>query len=142
MFKSRKDEGNSPNHVQVVKSGDKSKSHNLNGGTSLQQKHLSDPNDIPPGTGDSGKAKYAEDLEQEMIAALGLSPTDPLLQRTVSIPLNPSQMNGHVKQPMGQSQLHGNKAGGMRSVSDMPARKISATDKDLPMIPTQSFDGP
>lgn len=30
----------------------------------------------------------------------------------------------------------------MRSVSDMPARKISATDKDLPTIPTQPFDGP
>lgn len=111
------------------------------GEMTAQPRHLSASNGVVPKPGTSDQSGAAGDFEQEMIAALGLSPTDPPPQRSASTPmaLHLGQMNGENKRPIEQSQPQGNKASGMRSVSDMPAKKGPPVDKGLPVIPTEPF---
>ncbi|KAJ5336463.1 uncharacterized protein N7506_004485 [Penicillium brevicompactum] len=139
------DEGNARKRARATKSGDKSMSHN-SGETAVQPKNLSASNGAAPKPGTSDKSEAAGDFEQEMIAALGLSPTDPRPQRSASTPtalhlgLMNGEMNGTNKQPIQPSRPQGNKAAGMRSVSDMPVKKGPLIDKDLPVINTEPFN--
>ncbi|CAG7915714.1 unnamed protein product [Penicillium olsonii] len=123
-------------HARAAKSGDKSRSHN-SVETDVQPKHLSVSN---AKTDDSDKSAAAGDFEQEMNAALGLSP-EPLPQRSASTPmvLQPSQVNGVNKPPKEQPQVQ-SKATGMRSVSDMPTKRGPIAEKGLPVIPAEPFN--
>ena len=138
------DGDNSRKRVGVAKSGGNLMSHNLVDETGVQPKHLSATTGVRPQTGKSDRSEVAEDFEQEMIAALGLSPTEPQPQRSASTPvaLNFSQMNGESRRPMEPPRLQECRVTGVRSVSDMPAKKAAVAEKGLPIIPTEPFDVP
>jgi hypothetical protein len=138
------DEDDSRKRVRVARSGDNTMSHNLVDETAVQSKHLAATSGVRPKTGNSDRSELAEDFEQEMIAALGLSPTESQPQRSASTPmaLNPSQMNGENKRPTEPPRLQKGKVTAVLSVSDMPVKKVPTADKGLPIIPTEPFNVP
>ncbi|KAJ5510221.1 hypothetical protein N7453_002324 [Penicillium expansum] len=135
------DEHNAGKRVKPTKSGNDYPSHNGVGETTVQPKQLSSSNGVPPKREVPGKSAFAGDLEQEMIAALGLSPTDPHPQRAASTPmvLNAfSQVNGGKRQvtaPLPQPKS----TTGNQSDAEAPVNKAAIAKKSLPIIPDEPF---
>ena len=134
----RQDEHSSSNPVKTIKSGDNYRSYNLAGETIVQPKQSSSSNDVPPKPEVPGKSAFAGELEQEMIAALGLSPTDPHHRRAASTPMSLdtfSQLKDGKRQftePLPQP-------------AEIPTGKSAPADKApnrLPVIPNEPFHVP
>ncbi|KAJ5816287.1 hypothetical protein N7447_008520 [Penicillium robsamsonii] len=135
-------ENNADKRVKATNSGNNSLSHNHVGGTTVE---LPSSNGIPRKPEVPGKSAFAGDLEQEMIAALGLSPTDPPHpQRSASTPMVPdtfSQVPGSERQftePLPQQES----TTGDQFDAKAPAIKAPVAENSMPVIPDEPFHVP
>ncbi|KAJ5520006.1 hypothetical protein N7463_000459 [Penicillium fimorum] len=134
-------ENNAGTRVKVTNSENNSLSHNHVSGTTVE---LSSSNSIPLKPEIPGKSAFAGDLEQEMIAALGLSPTDPHPQRSASTPMVLdafSQVPGSERQftePLPQEES----TTGDQSDAKAPTIKAPVAENSLPVIPDEPFHVP
>ncbi|KXG46184.1 uncharacterized protein PGRI_050400 [Penicillium griseofulvum] len=135
-------EQNAGKRVVATNSGDNSLSHN-HVGTTVQPKQLSTSNGVPLKPEVPGKSAFAGDLEQEMITALGLSPTGPHPQRSASTPMAsnafsqvPSRKR-QVTEPLPQGESIGNQPD-----TKAPANNAPIAENSLPAIPDEPFDVP
>jgi hypothetical protein len=138
-------EHNGGKRVKATKSGNNNQSHNHVGETTGQRDQLPSSNGVPPKAEVPGKSAFAGDLEQEMIAALGLSPTDPHPRRAASTPmvLNAfSQVNGGKRQFTEPLPQQGESTTGNQSDAEAPASKDPVAEKGLPVIPDEPFHIP
>lgn len=139
------DEHDARKPVKETQSGNIDLSHNRVGETTVQPKQLSSLSGVPSKPEVRGKSAFAGDLEQEMIAALGLSPADPHPQRAASTPmaLNAfSQVNVGKRQftePLPQS---GESTTGNQPDAEASANKAQIAKKSLPVIPDEPFHVP
>ncbi|KAJ5555011.1 hypothetical protein N7535_007453 [Penicillium sp. DV-2018c] len=110
-------------------------SHNLNGGSAMQPTQLSSPPGVPPKADDSG---HAEAFEQEMIATLGLSPTEPRSRRSVSTPVaSITDGKGKFKElPLSSADA----TTGNQSSYEPSMEKAPFARKTLPNIPNEHSD--
>jgi hypothetical protein len=134
------DEENARKRVKASRLGDVSLSHNFVGDSAAQPTQLSSTPGVPPKADNSGNA---EGFEQEMIAALGLSPTDPRSQRSASTPVATiahSQMHGGKGQFKELSRESGEPTAGNQSSCEPPTRKPPFADKSLPLVPDEHSD--
>ncbi|CAG8260560.1 unnamed protein product [Penicillium nalgiovense] len=138
-------EQNGGKRVKATKSGNNNLSHNHVGETTRQRDELPSSNGVPPRPQVSGKSAFAGDLEQEMIAALGLSPTDPHHRRAASTPM---ALNAFTKVNAGKRQFteplsqQGESTTGNQSDAEVPASKDPVAEKGLPVIPVEPFHVP
>ncbi|KAJ5592355.1 hypothetical protein N7537_009259 [Penicillium hordei] len=139
------DEKNARKPVKPTKSGNNDLSHSRVGETTVQPKQLSSPSGVPPKPEVPGKSAFAGDLEQEMIAALGLSPTDPHSRRATSTPMALNalgQVNGGKRQFTEPLPQPGESTTGNQSDAEVPANKASVAKKSLPVIPNEPLHVP
>ncbi|CAG8898800.1 unnamed protein product [Penicillium egyptiacum] len=131
--------------VEAIKSGNNNLSHNRVGKTTVQPEQLSSSNGIPPKPEDPGKSALAGDLEQEMIAALGLSPTDSHSRRAASTPMalnSFSQANGGKQRFTEPLPQQGESTIGNPSDAQALANKDPVAEKGLLVIPDEPFHVP
>ncbi|KAJ5396056.1 uncharacterized protein N7487_010359 [Penicillium crustosum] len=139
------DEHDARKPIKATQSGNNDLSHNRVGKTTVQPKQLSSPNGVPPQPEVPGKSAFAGDLEQEMIAALGLSPTDSHPQRAASTPmaLNAlSQVNGGKQQCTEPLLQPGGNTTSNQPDAEAPVKKAPLAKKSLPVIPDEPFHIP
>ncbi|KAJ5780387.1 hypothetical protein N7457_005547 [Penicillium paradoxum] len=137
-------ENNPQNRINGVSSRD-FLSRKRVGETGVQPKELPSPPAVPPKTQVARSPGLAGDLAQEMIAALGLSPTDPRPQRSASTPMKlngPGQVNGGKRQFAESSEQSGEHTTGDQPASKLPARKSLVAEKSLPVVRHEPFDVP
>jgi hypothetical protein len=117
----------------MAKSGENSSSHNMDAG--VQPRSFS--NGVLPPNDPSRKSDYAGQFEQEMIAALGLSPTDSGQEPRTSTALNSSLTNGQNNNST-QSLSQPKK---FTPATQFVAKKEAktTTSKSLPMVPHEPF---
>ncbi|OQD69510.1 hypothetical protein PENPOL_c002G07267 [Penicillium polonicum] len=137
------DEQNARKPVRATKSGNNDLSHSRVGETTVRPKQLSSSSGVPPKPEVPGKSAFAGDLEQEMIAALGLSPTDPHPRRAASTPMAldafVGQVNGGKRQFTEPLPQLGESTTGNQSDAEAPANKAPVAKKSLPVIPDEPF---
>ncbi|KAJ5114851.1 hypothetical protein NUU61_000610 [Penicillium alfredii] len=87
---------------------------------------------------------FAGDLEQEMIAALGLSPTEtrPQQPAATSSTSHPGEILAQGQSARASTGLSRDGAPTWKSVGFAPPKKSPSTDKSLPAIPTEDPDSP
>ncbi|OQE38530.1 hypothetical protein PENCOP_c008G00716 [Penicillium coprophilum] len=127
-------------NIKATSSGHNSLSHNYVV-PPVQPKQLSSSNSVPPKPEVPGKSAFAGDLEQEMIAALGLSPTDPHPQRSTSTPM---ALNAFGQAPDRKRQFteplpQGKSTTSNQSDTEAPAVKLPNSENSLPFIPDEPF---
>ncbi|KAJ5766765.1 uncharacterized protein N7511_004381 [Penicillium nucicola] len=126
-------EGNTQDHARVAKSEDYSLPHGIDASMPSQ----SSSNRVVPQNDPSRKSDYAGQFEQEMIAALGLSPTDRSQEPSTTTALNSSQTNDEKrKSTQGLSQLQ------QSTPMEQPTAKKPiriTTSKSLPMVSHEPF---
>lgn len=128
-----RNEDNTRKHARVADSRDYSLSHGVDTGVQPQ----SSSNGVLPQNDQYRKSDYAGQLEQEMIAALGLSPTDSRQEPSTSTALDSSQTNGeHKRSTHGLSQPK-ESTPVQKLVAQKPAK--ATTSKSLPMVPHEPF---
>ncbi|KAJ5372746.1 hypothetical protein N7517_004752 [Penicillium concentricum] len=137
-------EHNAEKRVKATNSGNNSLSHNHVGGTTVQPTEVSSSNDVPLKPEGPGKSAFAGDLEQEMITALGLSPTDPHRQRSASTPmaLNVLSQETGSKRQFTEPLPQGESTTSNQSNAEAPVFKAPLAENSLPVIPDEPFDVP
>ncbi|KAJ5210878.1 hypothetical protein N7472_001017 [Penicillium cf. griseofulvum] len=137
-----RDEHNAGKCVEATNSGNNSLSHN-HISTTVQQKQLPSSSGAPLESGVPGKSAFAGDLEQEMITALGLSPTGPHPQRSASTPMVLSALSQvpsrkrQFTEPLPQKESTSNQLD-----TEAPVDKAPVAENKLPVIPDEPFDVP
>ncbi|KGO75453.1 hypothetical protein PITC_081530 [Penicillium italicum] len=137
-------EQNSGKRVKATESVNNYLSHDHVDEMTVQPKQLSSSTGVPPKPEVPGKSAFAGDLEQEMIAALGLSPTDSHTQRAASTPMalnSFNQVNGgkhQVTAPLPQPKS----TTGNQSDAEAPVNRAAVAKKSLPVIPDEPFHVP
>ncbi|CAI7616524.1 unnamed protein product [Penicillium glandicola] len=137
-------EHNAGKRVKTTKSGNNHLSHDPDE-TTVQPKKLSSSSGVPSKPEVPRKSTLAGDFEQEMISALGLSPTDPQHRRSASTPMafsTSTQVDGGKRQftePLLQS---GESTTRNQSDAEVPANKAPVAKKSLPVIPYEPLNVP
>ncbi|KAJ6162299.1 hypothetical protein N7485_010529 [Penicillium canescens] len=128
-----RNEDNTRKHARVADSGDYSLSHGVD--TAVQPQSSS--NGVLPQNDPYRKSDYAGQLEQEMIAALGLSPTDSRQEPSTSTALDSSQTNGEHKRSTHELSQPKESTPVQKPVAQKPTKET--TSKSLPMVPHDPF---
>ncbi|KAJ5306377.1 hypothetical protein N7508_005392 [Penicillium antarcticum] len=126
-------EENIRKRARVTQSGDYPLSHSVDAGVQPQ----SSSNGVLPQNDPSRKSNYAGEFEQEVIAALGLSPTASDQEPSTSTALGTIQTNGEKrKSTQGLSQPQ-KPAPIEQTAAKKPTK--TTTSKSLPMVPHEPF---